>query len=184
MDKNTIREIYEIHSTNAQNSSVDTLKKELRLNDITHVTELDKFVVFWSTPFKENVNGKMETTNYHKKIFGKFKKEYNRTVSLVKIQSSNGKTIYREYQGRATLGFSKDNKDMVALTPNTIKLLSHIDDEDQMSPPNWLVLSPANWIDRFLYYLNHPDKAIMLSVRLGLFSIALSVISLIVAIIK
>jgi len=141
----TIREIYEIHSTNAQNSFVDTLKKELRLNDIAHETVLDRFVVLWSAAYYEDDNGKKVKTNLHKRIFGKYKKDYKLTVSLVKIQSSNGETICREFQGRATSGFTKD---MVALTPNTIKLLSHIDDEDKMSPPTWLVLSPANWIDR------------------------------------
>lgn len=181
MSEITIREIYEIHSTNREDSFVDTSKKELRLKDIAHASELDKFVVLWSTPFQEVINEKKETTNLHKKIFGKFKKEYKRTVSLVKIKSSNGKTIYREFQGRATSDFTKD---MVALTPNSMKLLSHIDDKDKMSPPNWLELSPANWIDWIFYYLNHPDKAIMLSVRMGLFSITLSVISLIVAFIK
>lgn len=181
MSKITIREIYKIHSTNREDSFVDTSKNELRLNDIAHETELDKFVVLWSTPFDEEVNGKKELTNLHKKIFGKFKKDYKRTVSLVKIMSSNGKTICREFQGRSTSNFSND---MVALTPNTMKLLSHIDDKDQMSPPHWLELSPANWIDWILFFWSHPDKAIMISVRFGLFSIALSVISLIVAIIK
>ena len=95
MSKITIREIYKIHSTNRDDSFVDTKKNELRLNDIAHETELDKFVVLWSTPFDEEVNGKKELTNLHKKIFGKFKKDYKRTVSLVKIMSSNGKTICR-----------------------------------------------------------------------------------------
>ena len=50
MSKITIREIYKIHSTNREDSFVDTSKNELRLNDIAHETELDKFVVYGVHP--------------------------------------------------------------------------------------------------------------------------------------
>ncbi len=178
MSEITIKKILEIRPTKDSESSVNITdnKQQLMLKDIEHSSELDNFVVLSS-----KFNGDIKNQIYlHEKIFGKKKKDYKRTVSIVKIKADNRKTIYREYQGRTVSGFEYD---MIALSQNSIKSLSHIDDEDQMSPPNWLELSSANWIDRILFYCNHPDKAIMLSVRMGLLSIVLGVVSIIVSII-
>ena len=178
MSKIPFNRILEIQPTNDSENSVKITenKQQLLLQDIRHSSELDNFVVLSS-----KFSGDKENQIYlHEIIFGKKKKDYKRTVSIVKIKADNRKTIYREYQGRAVSGFEYD---MVALSLNSIKLLSHIDDEDQMSPPKLLELSSANWIDRILFYFNHPDKAIMLSVRMGLLSIVLGVVSIIVSII-
>ena len=164
--------IYEIQSTSCSSNFVEE-DKILRLKGIKHNSELDGFVVL-SDALSGVVN---EQIYLHKEIFGKFKKDYEKTVSIIKIKADTGKTIYREYQGKAVSGF---NTDTVALSPNSIKLLSRYNNDDTMTRPDSLTLSPGH---KFPFYWSHPDKAIKISFRMGLLSIALSVISIITAII-
>jgi len=127
----------------------------LLLSNIANTNELDDSILLYN--------------RWYRRIFGKNKKnssDSKKRISIVKIKADTGKTIYREYKA------SRIKKDTAALTMKSITLLS---DKDGNKPTR-LTLSKGSWM---CYYINHPDKAIRLSFRMGAISIALGLISIV-----
>ncbi len=133
----------------------------LYLNDIYSMSEMDGFVVLQSSVFEE--------------VFGITKKlssSYDKRLPIVKI-SENGKTIYRVYRSVGVKGFTGQH---VGLTSNSIVLLCDINGDN----PKEVELSPGKY---FPFFWQHPDKAIRISFKLGLLSMALGFLSIITSVV-
>lgn len=132
---------------------------KLYLNDISRVSDADGDVVLYSKVYEE--------------IFGitrKLEKDANKRLAIVKI-SANGKSIHRAF--RAVSGMTSD---YAGLTANSLRLLNDSIGTD----PVEVELSPGSCLP---YYWRHPDKAIRISIKLGLLSVLLGLISVINAVI-
>ena len=143
------------------NSWVFKAYNRLYLNDIYSMPEMDGYVVLQSSVFEE--------------VFGMTKKlssDFDKQLPIVKI-SENGKAIYRLYRSVGVNGFSKE---FVGLTANSICLLCDINGEN----PKEVELSPGRY---FPFYWHHPDKAIRISFKLGLLSVALGILSLVTSVV-
>lgn len=141
---------------------IDETDKTLRLN-IQHANVVDGYVYLLSEDYYD--------------IFGQFKKKSSdgqKRTSVIKIKADNGKKIYREYNGSGATGFKRG---MIALTPNSISLLDKIKNGQTIHPKK-LILSPGLYLP---FYLDHPDKAIRVSFRLGILSVLLGILSLLIA---
>ena len=130
------------------------------LKDITTISEADGDAVFQSNVYSE--------------IFGFTRKRSNtdkKRLSIVKI-SANGESIHRAFKSEAVDGIKKD---MVGLSPNSIRLLS---DKNGKNPTEVEVEMGG----MFPFYWEHPDKAIRISFKLGLCSLVLGLISIVISI--
>jgi hypothetical protein len=133
--------------------------KILRISGISMPSEVDGDVFLTSTAYKD--------------IFGKTRKSSsvsNKRLSVVKI-SVNGRSIHRAYRSVPADNFTKN---YVALTSKSIGMLVNNGIE-----PTEVDLAPGC---RFLFYWNHPDLAIRLSMKLGMLSIALALLSIVISI--
>ena len=131
----------------------------LYLKDITFTSEVAAEAYF--------------TTHVYKDFFGKNRKsdkDDNKKLAIVKI-SANGKSIYRSYRSCTTEGF---NKDSVALSPESIRLLTDKNGEN----PKTVTISKGC---RLPFYYNHPDNAIRLSFKLGAISIIMGIVSILIS---
>ena len=145
--------------TNQLGSSCITDDK-MFLKDITTISEADGDAVFQSNVYSE--------------IFGFTRKRSNtdkKRLSIVKI-SANGESIHRAFKSEAVDGIKKD---MVGLSPNSIRLLS---DKNGKNPTEVEVEMGG----MFPFYWEHPDKAIRISFKLGLCSLVLGLISIVISI--
>ena len=139
---------------------IEESNKTLRL-DIQHASELDGYVYLNSDVYYD--------------IFGKRKNassNVKKRLSVVKIEADNGRIIYREFNGRGAKGLTREK---IALTPNSISMLTKID-EGKKIPFKKMKLSPGSYLP---FYWLHPDKAIRVSFKLGLLSAILGFISLV-----
>ncbi|MBR4838642.1 MAG: hypothetical protein IK004_09510 [Bacteroidales bacterium] len=131
------------------------------LKDISTISEADGDAVFQSSTYSE--------------IFGftrKRSKIGKKRLSIVKI-SANGESIHRAFKSEAVNGIKKD---MVGLSPSSIRLLS---DRDGKNP----TVVEVEIGGMFPFYWEHPDKAIRISFKLGLLSLLLGVLSFAISII-
>jgi len=113
-------------------------------------------------------------------IFGKKRKNSGKgkkRLAVVKI-SCGKESIHREYKGILITGFSKNG---IGLTYNSQRLLfsSSAQTNDKAQALKEITITPGHWIP---FFWNHPDKAIMISTRLGIIGIALGVLSIILSI--
>ena len=130
----------------------------LYLNDISRVSDADEDVVLYSNVYEE--------------IFGitrKLEKDTNKRLAIVKI-SANGKSIHRAF--RSVAGMTND---YAGLTANSLRLLN----DSMGNDPKEVELSPGS---RLPFYWYHPDKAIRISIKLGLLSVILGSLSIVISV--
>ena len=89
-------------------------------------------------------------------------------LSVIKITSKDGKSIHRAFFGKK--GISGFNKKDIALTANSIRLLSS-DGRPEHIDEVWV--SKGN---KFCYYWNHPYHATRISMKLGIYSICIAIV--------
>ena len=138
-------------------SRVDEDNKKLFVSGLYSVTDVDGDVYLQSSVFNE--------------VFGKTKKMSKDSVkrlAIVKIEE-NGKAIYRAYRASSIDGLTSK---YVGLTPNSLYLLN----DAEGKAPTKVELSPGKYIP---FYWYHPDKAIRISFKLGLLSVALGFLSVV-----
>ncbi len=116
----------------------------------------------------------------YQEIFGKARKEMCRSMkqlSVVKISNpDSGEVIYRKYEYNPS--FNGVGDDMIVLHPASIRELAS--DEGNSS----LVGKEVD-VSRgccFLYFWNHPFHATRISMRLGVISILMAVLSILTSI--
>lgn len=129
----------------------------IKLREVHSLAELDSKVIL--------------TSNMYEKIFGEKKKNANtrkKRLSIVKI-SYNGKSIHRDYMSTAVSGMSDND---VGLTLKSIKLLNAENFNGE------LILSPGFWL---AYYWQHPDNAVRLSIKMGVLSLFIALVSLFIS---
>ena len=94
-------------------------------------------------------------------------------LTVIKVTTEDDKSIHRAFYGKSNIA---DLKGRIALTPNSIRLLSS--DEKRISEV---------WVSKgskFIYYLNHPYHATRISMRIGLISIVAGLISIVVTLLS
>ena len=139
---------------------MDDGNKKLFMSGVYSVADVDGDVYLQSSVFEE--------------VFGITKKMSNDNVkrlAIVKIEE-NGKAIYRAFRSSSIDGFT--NK-YVGLTPNSLYLLN----DAEGKAPTKVELSPGKYIP---FYWYHPDKAIRISFKLGLLSVALGLLGFVLGI--
>ena len=127
------------------------------LKDVSTISEADGDAVFQSNAYFD--------------IFGFTRKRSNtdkKRLSIVKI-SANGESIHRAFKSEAVDGIKKD---MVGLTPSSIRLLIGKDGKN----PTEVEVEKGRM---FPFYWEHPDKAIRISFKLGLLSLMLGLTSIV-----
>ena len=150
-------EVVRIKPSDSNNNICEN--KILRISGISLPSEVDGDVFLTSTAYKD--------------IFGKTRKSSsvsNKRLSVVKI-SANGRSIHRAYRSIPADNFTKN---YVALTSKSIGML----DSNGIEPTEVHLTSGC----RFLFYWNHPDLAICLSMKLGMLSLALALLSIVISI--
>lgn len=123
------------------------------LKDISTISEADGDAVFQSNAYFDIFKFTRKRSNTGKK-----------RLSIVKI-SANGESIHRAFKSESVNDIKKD---MVGLSPSSIRLLS---DKDGNNPTEVKVEMGRV----FPFYWEHPDKAIRISFKLGLWSVALGI---------
>ena len=94
-------------------------------------------------------------------------------LAVVKITADNGASIHRAYYGRMKKEDNEKQK-RIGLSPNSIRLLALEEGENQVQ------ISKGS---KFLYFWNHPYHATRISMRIGILSIALTIISFVITLI-
>lgn len=136
-------------------SYLDTAKNKLYLDDIFE----DEDVILQSSVFRD--------------IFKCTKKMYNKNKAIVKI-TANGKCIYRLFRAKAANDFDSQ---YVGLTTYSLYLLR----DAKGDYPKEVTLSRGKYLP-FLW--KHPNFAVNISFKLGIFSIIVGILSLVTTIIK
>jgi len=131
----------------------------LRINGISLPSEMDDKACFQSNVYEEIFGEKKKKISYRKK-----------RLSVVKL-TSNGRSIHRLYYSVSTSDFTSN---FVALTPNSIEALYDADG----NAPTYTSVEKGN---KLIFYIQHPNYAIRISVRMGLLSIFLGVLSILTA---
>lgn len=134
----------------------------LRLVGISNASDVDGDVLIVSNCYNE--------------VFKTCKKnasDSKKRLSIVKI-AANGKSIYRTCRCVSATGFISD---YVALSPNSIMLLN---DKDGNGPKE-VKLSEGG---KLPFYLYHPDKAVRISFKLGLLSVLLGLVSIAISVLS
>ena len=127
----------------------------LLIQGITSPRELNEYVILESSMYRT--------------LFGKKKIASNRSrkrLSIVKI-SYGGRSIHRAYRSIPARNFTKD---YVGLTPDSISELS---DGTGIPALSEVTLGKGCWWN---YYWEHPNAAVRMSFRMGIFSISISII--------
>lgn len=107
------------------------------------------------------------------KIFGEKRAEScdeQKLLSVVKI-TCGGKSIHRAYRCSPKLG-----KDEVALSANSQRLLF-----DKVENAEEVTISKGS---KFRYFWDHPFHATRISMRFGVYSVALAIVSIIISVIS
>lgn len=91
-------------------------------------------------------------------------------LSVVKI-TCDGKSIHRAYRCSANM-----KKKSVALTQNSQRLLF-----GSLTNADYVTISKGS---KFIYFWNHPFHATRISMRLGVYSVALAIVSIIISVIS
>ena len=94
-------------------------------------------------------------------------------LSVVKISTPDGQSIHRAFLG--VKGVGEFDEKQVALSPNSIRLLTSKDGKEQPEYIHEVVVSRGS---RFLYFWNHPYHATRISMRIGLIGIIVGLISI------
>lgn len=137
----------------------------MKLDDYS-VGEYDDKVILHGDVFKELFNSPRYNTTDQLKL-----------LAIVKITNNrNGKSIHRAFLGKK--GMDGLTQKMVGLSPNSIRLLNGEDDK-----PEFIDSVTISRGSTFWYYWNHPFHAIRFSMRLGLLSLIVAVLSIIISII-
>lgn len=129
--------------------------EELRLSSISSSKEMDEYVVMQSQMYE--------------KIFKKRKiksSDRQKRLSIVKI-CCNGKSIHRAFRSESTKDF---NKGFVGLSTHSIYMLSQ---EKELAKGTKVYLSKGSW---WMYYWNNPNSAVMMSFRIGVIGILITLI--------
>lgn len=108
-------------------------------------------------------------SNMYQKIFKKKKinaDDNHKRLSVVKI-CCNGKSIHRAFRSESTKDFTQD---FVGLSTNSIYLLSQ---EKELPTGSKVYLSKGSW---WMYYWNNPNAAVMMSFRIGVIGIIITLI--------
>jgi hypothetical protein len=127
--------------------------EELRLSSISSSKEMDEYVVMQSQMYKL--------------IFKKRKimsSDRQKRLSIVKI-CCNGKSIHRAFRSESTKDF---NKGFVGLSTHSIYMLSQ---EKELPAGTKIYLSKGSW---WMYYWNNPNSAVMMSFRIGVIGILIT----------
>lgn len=127
----------------------------LRLANISTPKELDEYVVLHSSMYE--------------KIFKRKKMDASRSkkqLSVVKV-CYEGKSIHRAYLYVPASNF---NSNYIALTPNSINELICGKEIDSLGA--FVVCRGCRWI----YYWHHPNAAVRMSFRIGLFGIFIAIL--------
>lgn len=120
------------------------------------------------------------STGAYKEVFGKSRKDSCRSrkrLSVVRIYSKEtGKSIHRKYVYNAD--FSGLNDNMLALNPASIRELCGSGFENADIVGKDLCVTKGC---RFMYYWNHPYHATRISMKLGVLSVLLAVVSILIS---
>lgn len=120
------------------------------------------------------------TPNSYQSVFGESRKDASRRMkrlSVVKISpKSGGYTIYRKYVFNPSFKLLEDGN--VALNPASIREMCGKGQSNSDLVGGDVVVSKGCC---FMYYWNHPFHATRVSMRLGVVSVLLAVISIIIA---
>ena len=131
--------------------------KELRLSSISSSKEMDEYVLLESHMYKKIFkNHKIRSNNRKKRL------------SIVQI-CCNGKSIHRAFRSESTKGFSKG---YVGLSTNSIYLLSQ---DEELPVGSKVYLRKGCW---WMYYWNNPNAAVMMSFRIGIWGIIITLIGI------
>lgn len=135
--------------------------------------------IVWDESTDSFCDAVMLNLNDYKEIFGTSRAKSSRKLkhlSVVKITSKDGYSIHRRYYstGKAKAG------EVVGLTLSSIRLLSKESISEYLSTAPEVSLSKGS---KLLYYWENPILATAISVRLGLISIILGVLSIALALI-
>lgn len=108
--------------------------------------------------------------------YSSYTTDSNKLLSVIKISTPNGKSIYRAYLGKK--GVKGFYKNMVALSPNSIRLLTEKDGKEDPKTIDSVIISRGS---KFMYFWNHPYHATRISMRLGVWSIVLAVSGILIS---
>lgn len=147
----------------AGNGQIGNLMKDnsLLLDSISSMNEMDEFVVFQSSLYE--------------KIFEKTLKQsstWRKLLPIVKITytDSEGKrtSIHRAFRSESCQGFGKE---YVALSPHSIRLLSM---DGNLKAGDKVTVNRGCWL---MFFLFHPDRAVLVSTWFGLIGLCFSLIA-------
>lgn len=154
--KNLVQPLKILPSTNSIDSiEITDNSVDFRLCDSDFLSDYEDCVI-------------MTSHNYYN-VFGKHRKKSSKGMKLLSVVklSYNGKSIYRQYLGKAVAGFTDD---MIAITPRSWRLLC---DESLCPTKKCVTISSGS---KFMYYWFHPFHATRVSMRMGIISILISFI--------
>ena len=142
---------------------------EYQVSDFS-ASEYDDKVIMHGDWFKElygNPRYSCETENIDK------------LLCVIKISTSNGKSIHRSFFGRK--GVKGLDKGKIALSPNSIRLLTEKNGNVNPNSIDTVIISQGS---KFKYFWNHPYHATRISMRLGFWSIVLAMAGIAVSLIS